>query len=91
MNLTDGSEIALGHSLDERAHTTSFDSVCRFVSAGLGLAILPALAVQAPGVETRPLDESWARRPLMLCMRGADKLSAATRLLIAHLTAPDAL
>lgn len=76
---------ALGHMLDERAHTTSFDSVCRFVSAGLGLAILPALATQGHSVETRPLDESWARRPLMLCMRSADKLSAATRLLIAHL------
>ncbi len=77
---------ALGQRLDERAHTTSFDSVCRLVAAGLGLAIIPALAVQGDAIETRPLAESWARRPLMLCVRSSGKLSAATRLLIAHLT-----
>src|SRR3546814_8986949 len=63
----------LGCHLNERAHTTSFDSVCRLVSAGLGVAILPALSSRrwgrGSGIEVRRLGESWARRPLMLCMR----------------------
>jgi DNA-binding transcriptional LysR family regulator len=75
----------LGHRLDERAHTSSFESVCRLVSAGLGIAIVPALAAHGNGISTRPLDESWARRPLMLCMRDPEKLSAAAKLLVAHL------
>lgn len=79
---------ALGHVLDERAHTTSFESVCRLVSAGLGLGILPAMATRGSGVDTRPLNEGWAKRSLMLCVRSADKLSAATKLLIAHLIEP---
>lgn len=80
---------ALGRRLDERAHTTSFDSVRRLVSAGLGVSILPALASRegevAESIATRPLDESWARRPLMICLRSLDKASMATRLLIDYL------
>lgn len=78
----------LGHRLNECAHTSSFESVCRLVGAGLGIAIVPALAAHGDGIGTRPLDESWARRPLMLCMRSADKLSAAAKLLVAHLVEP---
>lgn len=78
---------ALGHQLDERANASSFESVCRLVAAGLGTAIIPALAAHGEGIETRPLAESWARRPLRLCLRSADRLSAPARLLMAHLIA----
>lgn len=82
--------IALGRTLHERAHATSFESVRKMVSVGLGVAILPAIAAfpfaDTLGIEVRPLNERWAHRPLMLCVRDPDKLSAATRLLVRHLT-----
>jgi DNA-binding transcriptional LysR family regulator len=79
---------ALGRTLDERAYATSFESIRRLVESGLGVAILPAMALSghASGTQTRPLDESWARRPLMLCVRSPERLGAAAKLLMRHLT-----
>lgn len=81
---------ALGHTLRERAHATSFESIRKMVSAGMGVAILPAIAayphLQSLEIEARPLQESWARRPLMLCIRDPERLNAATRRLIDWLT-----
>lgn len=86
----------LGRKLLERAHTTSFESVRKMVSVGLGVAILPAMSAypladdEELGIAVRPLAESWARRPLMLCIKNVQQLSAATRLLISHLRSADA-
>jgi DNA-binding transcriptional LysR family regulator len=78
----------LGQRLKERCHATSFDSVRRMVSAGLGVSILPAVAAQpswGQTFEVRPLSESWAERSLALCTRDPDQLSAATKLFISHM------
>jgi len=81
---------ALGHTLRERAHASSFESVRKMVSVGMGVAILPAIAAypytNTLSIAVRPLRESWSRRPLMLCIRDPDRVSAATRHLIYHLT-----
>lgn len=81
--------IEAGRALRECSHATSFESVRRMVSAGLGVAILPALAATSTRsdekVLVRPLSESWAHRPLVICVRNPDSLSAAARLLIEHL------
>ena len=79
----------LGIALQERVNVGGFDGVRRMVEAGLGLAILPS-AGAAPclggtKVAVRPLAEAWALRPLALCVRDDDALSAAARRLIAHL------
>ena len=80
----------LGKTLKERGHATSFESVRKMVSVGLGVAILPAIAaypfVEQMGIAVRPLKEVWAHRPLMLCVRDPKHLLAATRLLVEHLT-----
>ena len=82
--------MALGKTLKERGHATSFESVRKMVSVGLGVAILPAIAaypfVDQLGIAVRPLREAWAHRPLMLCVRDPKHLLAATRLLAEHLT-----
>ncbi|QUT07817.1 LysR family transcriptional regulator [Sphingobium phenoxybenzoativorans] len=82
--------MVLGKTLKERAHATSFESVRKMVSVGLGVAILPAVAahpfVEELGINVRPLKETWAHRPLMLCVRDPAQLLAATRLLVQHLT-----
>ncbi|MFB4390415.1 MULTISPECIES: LysR family transcriptional regulator [unclassified Pseudomonas] len=71
-----------------RAYNTSFESVRRMVEAGLGVSILPRLAV-APyennqKIVFRPLLESWAKRPLLLCYRDYDSLSEAAKMVIKH-------
>ena len=80
---------AIGQTLKERAHTTSFESVRHMVSVGLGIAILPATAAnpyaEPLGLVSRKLDEAWSKRQLVLCTREPDRRSAATRLLIAFL------
>ncbi|WP_431304440.1 LysR family transcriptional regulator [Sediminicoccus sp. BL-A-41-H5] len=79
----------LGGRLHERVLVASFDGVRRLVGAGLGLSILPAAAMAGgEGLVTRPLDEPWALRPLALCLRQPEGLSAAARLLLEHLLAP---
>jgi DNA-binding transcriptional LysR family regulator len=81
---------AMGAVLRERVHAASFDTVRNLVAAGLGVAILPAGVVRpfeaSLGFEVRSLRESWALRPLVLCVRDIKRLSAAGRLLIDHLT-----
>lgn len=83
---------ALGIALNERVNVSGFDSVRRMVEAGLGVAILPATAAQpyaaAMRIGLRPLEEPWAVRPLVIVTRAPDTLSAAARVLIAHLTRP---
>ncbi|WP_162849055.1 LysR family transcriptional regulator [Sphingobium amiense] len=85
---------AMGQQLNERAHATSFESIRHMVSEGLGVAILPAAAAYPHADDNafmvRKLDESWARRSLVLCAREPERRSAATRLLIEHLVAGSA-
>lgn len=82
-----------GKKLVERSHSSSFESVRRMVEVGLGVGILPGSAAypfaRPGGFEIRPLNGAWASRPLALCVRDIDQCSAAVRLLIDHLTAPD--
>jgi DNA-binding transcriptional LysR family regulator len=60
------------------------------VSARLGVAILPRSAAGPHSavwaITAVLLNESWARRPLMLCVRHEKQVSTAARLLIDHMT-----
>jgi DNA-binding transcriptional LysR family regulator len=81
---------ALGRPLRERVNVASFDAVRRMVEAGLGVAILPDTGAEPQAgrvaIAVRPLEASWATRPLALCVRrDTDALPAAARLLAAHL------
>lgn len=79
---------SLGGSLRVRMYATSFESVRKMVSLGLGVAILPATAsipfIKTLGISVVELDESWARRPLMLCIRNMSQLSVAGRNLMSY-------
>jgi DNA-binding transcriptional LysR family regulator len=76
----------LGLPFRDRVHAASSASICKMVSAGLGVAILPSTSVDAQDKTLQmvavELKESWARRPLMLCVRKPDQLAMATRLLL---------
>jgi DNA-binding transcriptional LysR family regulator len=63
--------------------------MCRLVGAKVGIAILPKAAIQQ---YLRPLklkmillDESWARRSLVIGMRSSDLLSPTVKALVEHL------
>jgi DNA-binding transcriptional LysR family regulator len=81
----------LGMPFRDRVHAASSASICKMVSAGLGVAILPSTSVNAQDktLQMVPIElrESWARRPLMLCVRDRSRIAMATRLLLDFLIA----
>ena len=77
-----------------RIQVRSFDAVCRMVRAGMGVGILPRIAVE-PHVRSMqlkliPLEDDWAKRTLLLGVRDPNALPVAARLLVSHLGADGA-
>jgi DNA-binding transcriptional LysR family regulator len=69
---------------------TTFEALRRMVQAGMGLGILPescsAPYAQGLGLACIPLTDDWASYHLSLCVRRADALPTATRLLFHFLS-----
>ncbi len=85
---------ALGRHLEVRIQVRSFEAVCRMVSAGVGLGMVPLSAVstgaaQAP-LAVVELEEPWARRDLKVCVRKRESLSHFAADLVAFLSAGEA-
>lgn len=63
----------LGRELRVRLRLRSFEGVCRMVSAGVGLAVVPKSVIPIKGRETNArvvaLTDQWARRELVICLR----------------------
>ncbi|WP_370242050.1 LysR family transcriptional regulator [Marisediminitalea sp.] len=79
----------LGQHLNVRVQVKSFEAVCRMVSAGVGIGLVPFDAVaQQPHlpVSVIDLDEAWAQRSLKVCVRSQTTLSTFTQLLVDQLT-----
>lgn len=81
---------ALGRHLEVRIQVRSFEAVCRMVSAGVGLGLVPRSAV-LEGTPRFPLavvelDEAWAQRDLKVCVRKRELLSGFAAELVACLT-----
>jgi DNA-binding transcriptional LysR family regulator len=79
----------LGRDVVQRMQVSSLDAGVRIVAAGLGVAILPfeasAAQVAASNLVILPLADSWAERRFVILAREDPWLSAAARLLLAHL------
>lgn len=69
---------------------TSFEALRRMVQAGMGIGILPergsAPYAEGLGLRCIPLTDDWASYHLSLCVRKADTLPTATRLLFQFLS-----
>jgi DNA-binding transcriptional LysR family regulator len=55
-----------------RTQVRSFDAVCKLVSAGLGVALLPLVYsrdLKAAQLQIRPLKNTWAKRQVLLATR----------------------
>lgn len=80
---------ALGRNLKLRIRVRSFDAMCKMVSAGMGIAVLPLEAVQelVGSLDLRQiaLKDSWAERSLLIGLRDAGAMSRHVRLLVDHL------
>ncbi|BCO29895.1 HTH-type transcriptional regulator GltC [Rhodoferax lithotrophicus] len=81
---------ALGRHLEVRIQVRSFEAVCRMVSAGVGIGLVPRSAV-AEGSTRNPLtmvelEEAWAQRDLKVCVRKQALLSRFASDLVACLT-----
>ncbi|TFZ04309.1 LysR family transcriptional regulator [Ramlibacter rhizophilus] len=78
-----------GQALRIRIHVRSFDAMCQMVAAGLGIAVLPAAAVQplvkALGLRKLELAEPWVNRQLILGARDLGALPRPARSLLDHL------
>ncbi len=81
----------LGKRLVYRVRLRSFESVCRLVGQGIGAGIVPRTVAQRcarqAGVQRVALDEAWAQRQLVLCLRDEAALGPAARLFVEHLLA----
>ncbi|MET0962366.1 MAG: LysR family transcriptional regulator [Noviherbaspirillum sp.] len=72
-----------------RAHVSTFDAAYRFLQLGLGLAVLPAEAVERYsnmyGLRIIPLSDEWATRHFVICVRRVDALSLPAKRFLDHL------
>ena len=80
---------ALGQHLDVRIQVRSFEAVCRMVSAGVGIGMVPRSALPATSARhplaVLELQEPWAQRDLHICTRQGRALSGFAAALVAHL------
>lgn len=78
----------IGVPLRIRIHVRSFDAMCQMVAAGLGIAVLPAAAVQllvkALGLRELELTDGWVDRELLLGARDLAALPRPARSLLDH-------
>lgn len=77
------SALLLGQSIRYRIQVKDFETVCRMVSANVGIAILPEssarrIAQKVPFAIIN-LEEDWAERECSVIVRCADKLSPPAR------------
>lgn len=79
---------ALGKHLDVRIQVRSFEAVCRMVSAGVGVGLVPrsALNNQKTDFAVIDLNENWAHRNLKVCVRKGQALNPFAAELVSRLT-----
>lgn len=81
---------ALGRHLEVRIQVRSFEAVCRMVSAGVGIGLVPRSAVTAGALLALvELEEPWAQRDLKVCVRKRELLSGFAAALVDCLTDSD--
>ena len=81
---------ALGRHLDVRIQVRSFEAVCRMVSAGVGIGLVPLGVLYGNGVAPSPvkiieLDEPWAPRDLNICVQRRERLTGFAEQLVSCL------
>ncbi|MFC7398460.1 LysR family transcriptional regulator [Chelatococcus sp. GCM10030263] len=80
---------SMGFMLNTRIEVTTFEAAMRMVDVGLGVAVIPEGVVRVYAGKLRvravPLDDEWARRNLLICVKDEEKLTASARVMLQHL------
>jgi len=87
--LLEAQAAALMRTMALRVQVRSFESVCRAVEARLGVGVLPLAAAHsfasAMSLRVLPLNDTWARRQMLLVVRAEPAEGSPLALLLAHL------
>lgn len=79
----------MGKRLQYRVRLHNFDGICRMVERDVGIAVVPETAAlrcqKAMQISCIPLDDAWATRRLLICVRSLQELSGHTRELLEQL------
>lgn len=78
-----------GRSIKLRIHVAGLDAMCRMITNGLGIGVMPqrAFELMHPSQLTAvPLSDPWAKRQIELVARDFSTLPVTARLLLEHLT-----
>lgn len=82
---------SMNRRMSLRVQVGDFESACRMIEAGVGVGVVPGSAAhrhrQAMEVRVLELNDAWAPRVQMLCMRKLDALPAFARELVDALVA----
>jgi DNA-binding transcriptional LysR family regulator len=74
-----------------RAHLPTTEAICGAVAAGIGIAVVPAVAAarweRTYRLHSVELTNAWAQRHMLLCCRDRNELSVHAAALAAHLAA----
>jgi DNA-binding transcriptional LysR family regulator len=83
-----------GRRMKLRVQLRSFDGVCRMVAANVGIGIVPESSAirskQHMKLHVIELNEEWALRNLMICVRSLKDLPIYAQDLVKQLMAPEA-
>jgi DNA-binding transcriptional LysR family regulator len=78
----------LGKRLHYRMRLAGFESICRLVGQGIGVAIVPRPVAMRWARGARigriALGDTWAKRGLLLCVRRVEDLPSHVQKLVAH-------
>ena len=78
-----------GRRFKLRIRLNGSDLMCQMVEKGIGVAILPETAArrcqESMAIRIIPLTDTWARRPLMICVRSFRSLPAHAQRLVEFL------
>ncbi|MGE0348835.1 LysR family transcriptional regulator [Hydrogenophaga sp.] len=85
--------VRAGTTVRVRIRVTGLDAMCRMITNGLGVGVMPERAFEllhaGDALHAVPLTDAWAQRQLVLVARDFSSLPATARLLVDHLSAAD--
>src|ERR1700739_3678947 len=79
----------LHRTLRHRIQLANFESACRFVENGVGIAVMPESSARryrrTMKIRLLRLTDDWAVRRIYICVREIELLPSLTQKLVAHL------
>ena len=89
LELTSRSAEKLGKQMSLRIQVRSYDAMCQMIAVNLGIGVLPiqacAAQIKAMDLKVIELEDTWAKRNLLVATKAGINHSPATKLLSQHL------